>query len=209
MGHSVEFEPFGIRSAAAIVPEPVPESAEGAAVPDTGAIAAYEDGYRNGWDDAVRSAEDERAAIGAELARNLRDAEFSYLEAREDVMSALAPFLSELFERLAGECLPELTAAAIASALEPGDGRRQGQGTARPVVLELAPQDIAAVRALAGARPDMEDVTIREEPALASGQVRLTAAETEFRIDPGDLLARLRAALTVSLDHDGEQADAS
>jgi flagellar M-ring protein FliF len=52
------------------------------ALADAERLAAYEQGYRAGWDDAVRAEAADQARIGAELARNLQEMSFSFHEAR-------------------------------------------------------------------------------------------------------------------------------
>ena len=174
----------------------VPSAAEPPS-PDSGAeaaarIAGYEEGYRTGWDDAARAAEEDATALGAELARNLRDLSFTYFEARDEVLAALRPFLDELLDTMFPDLLAEATAAAIAAEVADGFGAAGQEG---PRVL-VAPEDVAVVRALRSQAGT--EVEIVGEPAMASGQARLTAGGLEARIDTGAVAERLRAGLAVA-----------
>lgn len=164
--------------------EPDPQALEAAR------MEGYEAGYKSGWDDAAKAAEDDARSVGAELARNLRDLNFTYFEARDEVLGALKPFLSDLFDTLFPELLPEVASAAIANEL----ADQVGAASSGIVRLLVAPDDVNVVRGLLAAE-SLENVDVMEESALASGQVRLTTDRREIVIDPEELLNRIRAEL--------------
>ena len=178
-------------------PQPAAGSAPIAvgAAPDPLALEAsrvegYEDGYKTGWDDAIRSAEEDARNVSAELSRNLRDLSFTYFEARDDILAAVEPFLAELLETLFPELLAEAVAASIAADLaERVKDRHNGQ-----VRIMISPEDGEVVRRLVGLTEGPE-VEIVEEAALASGQAEICSERRDILVEPDTLIARLRAAL--------------
>ena len=153
-------------------------------------LAVYEEGYRSGWDDAVRAAEGEERAIGAELARNLKDLSFTYFEARDEVLASVRSFLAELLDRMFPALLPEAVAANVAQEMagiveDLCDGR---------FTIVIAPDDAATVKRLLSS-DDHRTVTVVSEPAMATGQARIRSAKGEASIDAGRLVATLKAAV--------------
>ena len=55
-------------------------------------LAAYDTGYRAGWDDANAAQSDDQTRMKADLARNLQTLGFTYHEARTHILKALWPF---------------------------------------------------------------------------------------------------------------------
>lgn len=154
-------------------------------------VEGYEAGYKSGWDDAVRAAAEDARSVGAELARNLRDLNFTYFEARDEVLAALKPFLADLLDTLFPELLPEVAGAAIARELT-DRVRDASNGMIRILV---SPDDAAVVRSLLAEQGTFQAEVV-EEAALASGQVRLTSDRRDVVIDPETLLGQLRASLS-------------
>ena len=75
---------------------PIEEAeAEGDAA-EQGRLAAYEQGYAAGWEDAARTLGDEQTIIRADLARNLAALALTLETARAQVLSGLGPAVLEL-----------------------------------------------------------------------------------------------------------------
>jgi len=158
-------------------------------------VEGYEAGYKSGWDDAVKSQKDDRQAVGAELAQNLRDLTFTYFEARDEIVSALSPFLEQLIDSLFPALLAESTAASVCAELT-SKVHDACDGGSR---LYLSPDDLDVVRSLLN-EAGIENVTLLGEEALFSGQARLCAAAREVQFDADRLVTRLRASLGASHD---------
>lgn len=174
----------------AVAPEPPAPDPVSEAEIEAQRVTAYEEGYKSGWDDAVRQTEEEGRRVGEELARNLRDLAFTYFEARSEVLTALEGFLGELFDKLFPQLLPEAVAASVLSEL------RQLADTASDVGMKLyvAPEDAATVRSLLP--QDGPRVDVVEEAALASGQARIHAAAGTVTIDADRLVRSLRDVIS-------------
>lgn len=191
---------------------PAPDPAPAAATPavDLAALEtekeaaraeAYENGYKTGWDDAVRAAEEERRAIGEELARNLRDVGFTYFEARDEILVGMRAFLRELLDTLFPALLPEASAAGLAEALS----AMAEDSAACDFAVSVSPDDADTVRSLLPL-PDNVQLGVTEEPALAPGQARLRAADREVSVDAERIVAMLRDALVTVKDDEERSA---
>ncbi len=153
-------------------------------------LESYETGYKTGWDDAVRAAEEERRALGEELARNLRDVGFTYFEARDELLVGLRAFLRELLDTLFPTLLSEAAASALAEALS----AMAEEASTTDIAVAVSPDDAETVRGLLPL-PDGVELSIVEEPALAPGQARLKSADRAYAIDADRIVGMLRDAV--------------
>ena len=153
-------------------------------------LAAYEQGFTAGWDDAVAAQADNQTRIGAEIAKNLQELSFTYQEARGHVLHAIEPLLSLMAARV----LPDMARAALAPMIVE---------TLRPLADALA--DIPVVLVVnAAARPAVEalieragalPVTIETETTLGEGQAQLRFGQSETRIDLDRAVTDIAAAV--------------
>ncbi len=153
-------------------------------------LESYETGYKTGWDDAVRAAEEERRALGEELARNLRDVGFTYFEARDELLLGLRAFLRELLDTLFPTLLSEAAAASLAEALS----AMADEAATTDIAVAVSPDDAETVRSLLPL-PDGVELSIVEEPALAPGQARLRSADRAYAVDADRIVGMLRDAV--------------
>jgi len=165
--------------APAAKPRPAPEEPGiGVAQLEAEKLEAYENGYRAGWDDAVKAQTEESSRISSALAQNLQDLSFTYNEAYSQVMNAMAPLLEEMVSAL----LPGLAREALGPQV-----LEQLLGTAREtgsvgVIIAVAPGVAESVA------PLLEQdfgfpVTLQEDDTLTEGQADLRFGETERQID--------------------------
>lgn len=178
-----DFTPAGAEGPAVPPPVPVTEA------PDA-TLAAFEEGYRNGWDDCARAEAEAHRRIGADLAAALQDVALTYAEARQDVLTALGP----LFEDIAGQLLPRLATEAVAPAVIAELRAAAAEATGTRPVLIAAPTALAALERLIAADSAL-DIDLRAEPAFAEGQVSIRYAGERRDIDLGDAAARMAEAI--------------
>ena len=141
-------------------------------------LAAYEQGFTAGWDDAIAAQADNQTRLGAEIAKNLQELSFTYQEARSHVLRAIEPLLSQM----AGRVLPDMARAALAPMIVETLRPLADALADIPIVLVVNAVARPAVEALierAGALP----VTIETEPTLGEGQAHLRFGQSETRID--------------------------
>jgi flagellar assembly protein FliH len=153
-------------------------------------LAAFDKGYKAGWDDAAAAHEEEQGRIDAELAANLQQMSFTYHEARGAVLAEMAPLLRGLVEKvlppLREGALAEMVLARIEEAAEELAG-----ATAEIVV---APDNRPRVEALVEGKVG-PPVAVVEEPSLGPGQAYLRLGRAESQIDLDRVLAEIAAAV--------------
>lgn len=154
-------------------------------------MAGYEQGYKAGWDDAVRSETDEQSRIGAEFARNLQDLGFTFHEARSHVMKALEPLLSEMVNKVLPGLVSETLGQTVLEELLP----MAETASDTPIQIVVSPTSLPAIQRFID-----ESLTIPldiiEEPSLAEGQVYLRLGEQEKRIDMNEAIDKIGAAIS-------------
>jgi len=153
-------------------------------------LAAYEQGFTAGWDDATTAQADSQTRLGAEIVKNLQELSFTYQEARTHVLRAIEPLLAQMAERV----LPDMARAALAPMIVETLRPMADALADIPVVLVINPAARPAVEALieqAGALP----LIIEDEPTLGEGQAQLRFGQTETRIDLDRAVTDIAAAV--------------
>ncbi|EEW26574.1 FliH/SctL family protein [Rhodobacter ferrooxidans] len=153
-------------------------------------LAAYEQGYSAGWDDASAAQADDQSRIGADLARNLQTLGFTYHEARMHVLRAVEPLMQEIVCRLLPDVAREALAPVVLETLMP---MAENMADA-PVSLVLNPAARPAVEALLEQATGLP-LRIVEEPTLGEGQVYLRLGDCETRVDLDRATAEITAAV--------------
>jgi flagellar assembly protein FliH len=92
--------------------DPVPALDEAAREAER--LAAYESGYRSGWDDCLAAEQEAMRKVGAELARNLGDLGFTYHEARAQLMAETEALLEACFRTLLSQAAGPAVARRLA-----------------------------------------------------------------------------------------------
>ena len=168
-------------------------------------VAGYEAGYKSGWDDAVSAAENQASHLRVELAQQISDIQFSYFEAREDVLLQMSHFAEALIDAFFPALLSESSAAALVSELRD----MASQTTVGPLALRVSSADEVAVKELIQGAETV-DVQILADPALSSGQIRMRGPHSEHLIDVEKLVERLRRSLSaaaLNVTNTDEQSD--
>ena len=172
--------------------EPGPDS--GGPAPDAAGLeevrlAAFENGYKAGWDDALAAQQDSESRDRIGVAQAMQALSFTFHDARDHVLQALSPLMAEVAARLlpqiAHAALPHLVAEALAPYAE--------MAADAPVVILAAPESSARVTALLGPQPGFP-VRVEEAADLSPGQVTLRLGDTETRVDLDAALATIRTA---------------
>lgn len=153
-------------------------------------LAAYESGYKAGWDDAAAAQTEDQARIGADLARNLQQLSFTYQEARSHILKALEPLLTEIVGRLLPETARETLAPLVLEQVMPMAEELADQ----PVVLVLNPAVRASVERLIEQATGLP-LTIEEEPTLGEGQVYVRLGGAEAKVDLTRVTAEIATAV--------------
>lgn len=153
-------------------------------------LAAFEQGYTAGWDDAVAAQDAETARLRADLGRNLQELSFTYHEARSHVLRAMEPLLLDMVGKVLPAVARQSLGAVVLEALRP-----MAEALAEtPVQVMLNPSSRPAVEPLlaASAAPPFQIV---EEPTLGEGQVYLRLGRSEQQVDLDGVIGAIEGAL--------------
>jgi len=162
-------------------------------------LAAYDSGYRAGWEDANAADSEDQTRIRADLARNLQSLSFTYHEARTHILKAIEPLMLQIVGRLLPEIARESLAPFVLETLMP---LAEGLGDV-PVKLVLNPASRAPVEALLEQATGLP-VVIEEEPTLGEGQVYLKLGAAESEVDLDQATADIAAAVRGFFDLPGK-----
>lgn len=153
-------------------------------------LEAFENGYRAGWDDAVKAQSDDSSRISSAFGQHLQDLSFTYHEAYSQVMNAMTPLLDEMVAAL----LPEMARATLGHHIvEQLQGMAQEIG-ALEVIVAVAPANVAAVSPLLEGEFSFP-IQLVEDDTLAEEQADIRLGNTEKQIDLGDLIASVSEAV--------------
>lgn len=153
-------------------------------------LAAWEQGYRAGWDDAVSAEAGEKEKIAADLARNLQALAFTWQEARAHILSAVEPLLTGMVERILPELARESLAPMVLEQLMP----LAAEAADQPATLVLNPAVRTRVETMLTAATGLP-LVIDEEPSLGEGQVYIRLGPREVKVD----LSRATTAITAAV----------
>jgi flagellar biosynthesis/type III secretory pathway protein FliH len=153
-------------------------------------LAAYEQGYTAGWDDASAAQSEDQTRLGAEIARNLQTLAFTYHEARTHVLRGIEPLLAQMTERV----LPDMARAALAPMIVETLRPMAADLADAPVILLINPAARPAVEALLERSGNLP-VAIQDEPTLGEGQAQLRFGPSETRIDLDRAVADIATAV--------------
>lgn len=157
---------------------------------DEARLAAFDDGYRAGWDDANAARAHSAAESEEALVNHLQSLSFTYHDARSHVLRALNPLIAEIAARLlptiAQSALPQLVVDALAPFAE--------FAASAPVELRACPATRDLLEARLGGDPGLP-LAFVADPALTPGQVWLRLGEAETRVDIDAALTAIRTVL--------------
>lgn len=160
-------------------------------------VAAFEQGYSAGWDDASAAQQGDQSRISADLARNLQSLSFTFQDARSHVLQAIRPLMLEMINRLLPAVAHEALAPTVLEALTP----IADEMSDAPMTLVLNPAVRSQVEDLVSKATGLP-MMIEEEPTLSEGQVYVRFGTAEAKVDldrvTADIAAAVRAFFNLS-----------
>ncbi|PVA09659.1 flagellar biosynthesis protein [Pelagivirga sediminicola] len=153
-------------------------------------LQGFENGYKAGWEDAVKAANDEASRISSDFAGNLQDISFTLQEAQLGILAAMRPLLSGMVNTVLPQLARQSLGLRVLDTLE-GMARAVADG---PVEIVTAPGNIDALQALIDER-NIADVRLTGEPTMGEGQVHVRAAGSEQEIDLDAVLGQIETAV--------------
>lgn len=153
-------------------------------------LEAFENGYKAGWEDAVKSRDSDAKQISGEFARNLQDLSFTYHEAHSQVMQSMNPLIKDIVDTVLPEAARQTLGLRVTEQLTEM-ARRNG---AQRVEIISSPADLPALQSLL----DQDfgfPVDAVQDDSLAEGQVYLRMAQEERQIDMDAVMSGIRQAV--------------
>ncbi|KMK68849.1 ABC transporter ATP-binding protein [Puniceibacterium sp. IMCC21224] len=153
-------------------------------------LESFEEGYRAGWDDAIKAQSDDRTRISSDFAQNLQDLSFTYHEAYSQVLSAMTPLLEEMVNSV----LPKFAQNSLGlHILEQLRAKSRDIG-ALDVEIVVSPQCIEAVK-VSLTQDFGFPLQLVEDDSMADGQADIRFGNMEQRIDLSEVLVGVDQAL--------------
>lgn len=140
--------------------------------------AAWEQGYRAGWDDAEAALTQNGEQVRAELERNLMALAFTWQEARAHILGAMEPLLQEIVNRLLPGLARETLGPMLIDQLMP----MVAEVAEQPASLTLHPAARERVEEILSQTPGLL-FEIAEDPGLTEAQVFLRLGPREISVD--------------------------
>ncbi len=153
-------------------------------------LESFENGYRAGWDDAIKAQSDDRTRISSAFGQHLQDLSFTYHEAYAQVMNAMSPLLEDMVRILLPELARQTLGVHIVERIE-AEARALG---ALKVIVAVSPDNMEAVGPLLEGEFNFP-VELVADDTLTTEQADLRFGETEKQIDLTSLLASAREAV--------------
>lgn len=163
-------------------------------------LAAFEEGYTAGWDDAIAAQDAEAARVRADLAQNLQDLAFTYAEAHRNMMQALEPLLSDMV----GKVLPDISRQALGPTIVELLMPAARDIASLPVELTVSEQTRHVVEPLVTGLGGLQ-VRVVTDPLLGPGQAFLRFAEKETRVDLDAVVQAISRAVTAFFQMETEK----
>jgi len=152
--------------------------------------AAFERGYKAGWDDCERQAKDSRASVGAEFARNIQDLGFTYHEARAHVLSGIEPLLATIV----GKVLPSLATATLGQSVVEELKELAETAAESPVTILVAPETHDLVAEFLAETTALPYRLVADE-TLTGWQVFFRLGAHERQLNLGGVIDRVAARI--------------
>lgn len=168
-------------------------------------LAAYEDGYKAGWDDANAAADGDRARISADFAKCLQEMSFSYHEARAHLMNGLGPLLAAISEKL----VPDLAEQGFQKVLQDAVRKSAEAAMDGPLELVVTPENQSLIDGLMDEDAPRPPLIVTPDPTLSPGQAYLRSGSSEISVDMGEAIAGIQSAISAYLMHDSDARKAS
>lgn len=154
------------------------------------ASAAYEKGFRAGWDDCVNAGTLDQSRIAEAFGRRLGEAALSATDARRAILNEIMPLFSEILEKI----LPVLVQKSFLPRML--DEILTVCAADGPEVLHVCvcPEDAVALEQLIMASHGIPPCKIIADPTLGLSQATLKVGDAERRFDLSGLLDTIEVA---------------
>lgn len=186
MSRRIALEDFdGPAQQTTVRPEPQPQIDQ-----DAIRSAAFEEGYKSGWDDCRAEHLNSEKALSSDLAQAMSDAGVTYRDARRDVLTAIKPLIETIVSQLLPKLASDGLAALVAQELMP---LLQEASDLEPELF-CAPKVAPIIQNLLQKREDL-NFRIRQEPTFTGAQVLIRFGSEAREIDLSEAVAQIGSEL--------------
>lgn len=154
-------------------------------------LAAFEQGYSAGWEDAVAVRSDEHSRLSAELIKSLDDMSFTYHEALSGMSLSLEPMFHSLLSTVLPNSIEQSFLVKIVEQLRSMAVEQIGQ----PAFLSVPVGVGASVTPLLD-REFSFPIQLVEDPAMPPGQATLKVGVSEREVDCSQLSDLINDAMS-------------
>lgn len=158
-------------------------------------LAAFEEGYKAGWDDGTTAQADQANAISDEFAKNLQELSFTYHEVHHQAQTAFSRFLSEFVAQIVPAFLQHANASSILDQLSD----LALSDNASEVKLTCSDQRVEFIKRIATKEIPMP-ISVVTDPGLNKDEVQLTVGNETRQIDFGAVAKEIQQVL-MALSH--------
>ncbi|WP_208348153.1 ABC transporter ATP-binding protein [Pseudaestuariivita rosea] len=175
----LELEDFG-------VPEPQPNVVSETELEEA-KLDAFENGYKAGWADAEKSADDARTRITAEFAQNLQDLSFTYHEARSHILKTLEP----VFREMTAAVLPKIAQDSLLPMIVDQIMKAANGTVDAPMHIAVAEENLPQLESMI---PETQPfpLTVFADASLSVGQAFIQHGSTAQHIDMDHTTHKIR-----------------
>jgi flagellar biosynthesis/type III secretory pathway protein FliH len=164
-------------------------------------LAAYEQGYGAGWDDALRAQSEDIARLRTDLGRNLTEMALNYRDARRHILNALEPLLHEMVSKVLPAIARQSLGQVILEQLRPVADTLASV----PVVVRVSPTNRELVQTLLARETDLP-LRVETEPTLSDGQAHLKLPGEETLVDLDGVAAAIAGAVAAFFHNEQDEA---
>lgn len=165
------------------------ESFDDELVEDITATEAFQQGYQEGLQAGIAQTTADAAALDAEFVQNLGNIDFTYTEARSQVLGSLTPLLTTIVEKVLPHCVAEGFTGQLADILIQAAAADAKAG----ISLHIHPSQRSAIEA---ALTDAAvSVTLHDDPLLDPHAAWIRQNRSETLLDVDGLLAAISDTL--------------
>ncbi len=165
------------------------ESFENVLSNDAAPNPEFNEGYEAGLAAGAAAAQAETEALNAAVVQAIADIDFTYAEARGQVLSALTPLFTTIAERILPHCVSTGFATELAAMLV----EAAEADTSAEMMLHVHPDQQAAIEA--AIQNIATSVTVTADPALSVHAVWIKSGRQETLLDIDVLLQRINEIL--------------
>lgn len=141
-------------------------------------LAAFEDGYQAGWDDATKAHEQDQQKALSDLSQTFEDMSFTYQEAFSKLTVAMQPLLTMIVTKL----LPEVARKSLGAHILAEVAELLKTQSSGICEIAVAPAALTIVEDVATRIPQLP-FRFSADPALEQGQAFIRNGDTEREIN--------------------------